>query len=50
MALAPGVAFAAQAARHVGLPAPTTLSVGLGPLLILLCRRSGPSCIGVLLP
>ncbi|MGW4981506.1 hypothetical protein [Streptomyces mirabilis] len=41
-ALAPGVAFAAQAARHVGLPALTTLSVGLGPLLVFLCALSRP--------
>ena len=38
--LAPGVAFAAQVAHHVGLPALTTLSVGLGPLLVLLCALS----------
>jgi hypothetical protein len=41
-ALAPGVAFAAQVARHVGLPALTTLSVGLGPLLVFLCALSRP--------
>ncbi|MEY9967855.1 hypothetical protein ABIA33_005935 [Streptacidiphilus sp. MAP12-16] len=41
-ALAPGVAFVAQAARHVGLPALTTLSVGLGPLLVFLCALSRP--------
>jgi hypothetical protein len=41
-ALAPGVGFAAQVARHVGLPALTTLSVGLGPLLVFLCALSRP--------
>ena len=41
--LAPGIAFAAQIARHVGLPALTTLSVGLGPLLVLLCAVGRPA-------
>ncbi|WP_053658998.1 hypothetical protein [Streptomyces sp. MMG1121] len=41
-ALAPGVAFTAQVARHAGLPALTTLSVGLGPLLVFLCVFSRP--------
>ncbi|MEU8687675.1 hypothetical protein [Streptomyces sp. NPDC048665] len=41
-ALAPGVAFTAQVARHAGLPAITTLSVGLGPLLVFLCVLSRP--------
>ena len=44
--LAPGVAFAAQVARHVGLPALTTLSVGLGPLLVLLCALTRPGFRG----
>jgi len=44
--LAPGVAFAAQLARHVGLPALTTLSVGLGPLLVLLCALTRPGFPG----
>ncbi|MBD0690872.1 hypothetical protein [Streptomyces sp. CBMA123] len=40
--LAPGVAFAAQVAHHAGLSAITTLSVGLGPLLVCLCALSRP--------
>ena len=42
-ALVPGVAFAAEIAHHAGLPALTTLSAGLGPLLVFLCalRRPG---------
>ncbi|MEY9847155.1 hypothetical protein [Streptacidiphilus sp. MAP5-3] len=41
-AVAPGVAFAAQIARHAGLAAVTTLSVGLGPLIVFLCALSRP--------
>ncbi|WP_405016204.1 hypothetical protein OHV05_03085 [Kitasatospora sp. NBC_00070] len=41
-AIAPGVAFAAQLAHHVSRPALTTLSVGLGPLLVFLCALSRP--------
>ncbi|WP_042424717.1 hypothetical protein [Streptacidiphilus anmyonensis] len=37
-----GVAFAAQIARHAGLTAVTTLSVGLGPLIVFLCALSRP--------
>jgi hypothetical protein len=44
--LAPGVAFAAQLARHACLPALTTLSVGLGPMLVLLCALSRPGVRG----
>ncbi|WP_406194890.1 hypothetical protein OH807_06210 [Kitasatospora sp. NBC_01560] len=36
------MAFAAQAARHVSLPALTTLSMGLGPLLVFLCASGRP--------
>jgi hypothetical protein len=41
-AVAPGVAFAAQLARHAGPAALTTLSVGLGPLIVFLCALSRP--------
>lgn len=41
-AVAPGVAFAAQVARHAGPAALTTLSVGLGPLIVVRCALSRP--------
>lgn len=45
-AVAPGVAFAAQVAHHAGLSALTTLSAGLGPLLVFLCALSRPGFRG----